>query len=125
MKVIIAGSRDVFDYELLSHLMVNFEVTSKCKVTEVVCGCAKGVDEMGKEWAKEHDIPVKLFPANWNKHGKTAGPRRNIEMGNYADALVAIRKNMSRGTTHMIKYMESLGKHILVVDIPNDTRSKS
>lgn len=38
---------------------------SKFKITEVISGCAKGVDKLGERWAEENNIPVKRFPANW------------------------------------------------------------
>ena len=72
------------------------------KITEVVCGGAKGVDSLGKQWAEEHQVPVTMFPANWEKYGKSAGPKRNQEMAEYAEALIAVWDGKSRGTKSMI-----------------------
>ena len=69
MKVIIAGSRDIIDYQLV----VDTIKESNFIITEVVCGEASGVDSLGKKWAIENNIPVKSFPAKWNKFGKSAG----------------------------------------------------
>ena len=66
MKVIIAGSRDCEDYV---SLLVAIHL-SHFEITEVVSGCARGADKMGERWAEEHGIPVKRFPADWNKYGK-------------------------------------------------------
>ena len=103
MKVIIAGSRDINDYEL-----VKTEIqASKFDITEVVCGMAEGVDLLGKKWAEENKILVKEFPVtkeDWKRYGKFAGIRRNHQMGDYAEGLIAIRKDYSRGTTDMITY---------------------
>ena len=98
MKVIIAGSRGIEDY---SQVKLAIEL-SQFYVSEVVSGCARGVDKIGEYWAKKHDIPIKRFPANW-KSGKMAGLIRNIEMANYADALIAVWDGQSRGTKHMIE----------------------
>ena len=114
MKLIIAGSRGIFDYRIVRQAVEDSDFEF---ITEVVSGAAKGVDTLGEEWADEYFIPVKHFPADWDKHGRKAGALRNIEMGDYADALVAIRKDGSRGTTHMIEYMQKLGKPVFVVDI--------
>lgn len=56
---------------------------------------------MGKSWAINNNIPVKSFPANWNKFGKSAGYKRNVQMADYAEGLIAITTG-SLGTTHMI-----------------------
>ena len=113
MKVIVAGSRSVTDYALV----IDAVISSGFEVTEIVSGCAKGVDAIGEKIAEINGIPVKRFPADWNKYGKRAGPLRNMEMGDYADALVAVRENNSKGTTHMITYMQSLGKPVHIVDV--------
>jgi hypothetical protein len=86
MKVIIAGGRDyVFttsDIQLLNRLRIQIPIT------EVVSGGARGADHCGEEWANKHNIPIKLFPANWDKHGKAAGAKRNKQMAQYADAVI-------------------------------------
>ena len=101
MKLIIAGSRSFDDYDLLcekaSQVNENFD-----EITEVVCGGAKGADILGKKWADENGIPVKLMPANWSKNGKAAGPIRNREMAEYADALLVFWDGESLGTKNMI-----------------------
>lgn len=101
MKLIISGSRNFDDYELLCKKasLVNENVD---EITEVICGGAKGADMLGKKWADENGIPVKLMPANWAKHGKAAGPIRNREMAEYADALLVFWDGESPGTKNML-----------------------
>ena len=98
MKTIIAGGRDyqpsADDWETLD------EMREKIPITEVVCGMAKGADAFGKEWAELRGVPIKRFPADWLRHGKSAGPIRNNEMAHYADALVVFPGGV--GTQHMI-----------------------
>jgi len=100
MKIIIAGSRTITDYIYVKSAMENSPFIGK--ITEIVSGGAKGVDKSGERWAKENNIPIKLFPANWRKYGMSAGYRRNEEMVNYADGLVAVWDNASAGTKHII-----------------------
>ena len=111
MKVIIAGSRKVEDYKLVAEAMkrCNF------KVTEVVSGCATGVDRMGETWARANNLPIKEMPANWYQHGKAAGPIRNREMAEYADAAVVIWDGKSRGTRNMINEMIRKNKPYYIV----------
>jgi hypothetical protein len=42
-------------------------------------GCPTGVDRWIDGWARAVGIPVTVFPADWRKHGKAAGPIRNGE----------------------------------------------
>lgn len=111
-RVIIAGGRDITDQSFVFRNITS--VLFEGGVTEVVCGGARGVDALGKQWAESVGVPVKMFPADWNKHGKGAGPIRNVEMGEYADALIAIWDGQSRGTKHMVDTMLSLGKEVHV-----------
>jgi len=109
MKVIIAGSRDITYYSLAERAVAAFREQALFDITEVVCGEApRGVDQLGKTWARRNNIPVASFPADWNTHGKKAGVLRNIEMGNYADGLIAVT-NGSRGTEHIIRIARSKG----------------
>lgn len=106
MKVVIAGSRDITD----SLGLVKAIKQSGFDISEVVSGMACGVDTMGEAWAAANDIPVKQFPANWNKHFSGAGPIRNAEMAEYADAAVILWDGKSRGTLNMIKNMHTRDK---------------
>ena len=63
-------------------------------------------------------IPVKLFPANWSKYGKSAGPIRNGAMANYADGLIVIWDKKSSGTLNMLSQMMKMDKPIFVVYYP-------
>jgi hypothetical protein len=102
VRVIIAGSRSLAS---LSWLIVRRAVReSGFEVTEVVSGKAKGVDAFGEEWAKQKGVEVAEFYPDWLK-GKGAGYMRNVQMAEYADALVAVWDGKSRGTEHMIGEM--------------------
>lgn len=113
MKVIVAGSRNIISREIVFTILDdarNKLIKVKTPITEVVCGEAIGVDKLGSSWALSKSIPVKSFPANWNKFGKRAGPIRNQEMGEYADSLIAIWDGESSGTKHMIDVMKKMNK---------------
>ena len=94
MKVIIAGSRTIYDMEELKKAIEE----SQFDITEVVCGGCAGVDLLGERWAFDHGKPVKYFPANWEKHGKAAGPLRNQEMAQDGEALILLWDGTSRGS---------------------------
>lgn len=113
MKLIIAGSREGF--ELFDVSMAMAESGFKERVTEVVSGTARGVDRLGEAWAKVNGIPVKKFPANWDKNGRAAGHIRNREMGDYADALLVLIHNESKGSEGMLSYATKKGLEVFVV----------
>lgn len=114
MKVIIAGCRDrTIEQEHLDRILAN--LISKC--TEIVSGGAFGIDHCGEEWATRHNIPIKQFLPDWDKHGRAGGPIRNEQMAQYADMLVAVWDRKSRGTKNMISQMEKLNKPIVVINI--------
>jgi hypothetical protein len=101
MKVIIAGSRDVHTYSLVTEAVRR----SGFAIDEVVSGMALGVDQVGCNWAQNNDKPIKEFPADWKSHGKAAGPIRNRKMAEYADAAIVVWDGESRGTRNMIDEM--------------------
>jgi hypothetical protein len=82
-------------------------------ITEVVSGGARGVDRLGEEFAVAHHLHVKRFLPNW-KLGRGAGFIRNIEMAEYADALIAIWDGVSRGTAQMIREAKKRGLRVYV-----------
>lgn len=123
MKVIIAGSRDFNDYRVLTKAIMK----SGLKIEEVVCGMARGVDLLGKQWADQRGIYVKEFPADWNAHGRRAGPIRNAEMAKYADALIAIWDGESKGTANMISQarLKNLKVFVYLVGEKYDTANSN
>jgi len=117
MRTIIAGSRTIRDYALLERAIVE----SGFHITEVVSGKeSKGVDRLGEIWAERHSIPVKWFPADWSL-GRKAGPIRNRQMAEYADALLALWDGKSKGTKNMIDTAMKMNITVCVyrVDIAN------
>ena len=113
IKVIIAGGRDFNDWDKL------VEICDKAfkdyQSIEIVSGNANGADKLGERYANERGHQIKLFPADWDKHGKSAGYRRNAEMANYAGALLAFWDGTSKGTAHMINLAKERGLKILIV----------
>lgn len=113
MKTIIAGTRSLSSYSFVAEGVKKAQEMGLV-ISEVVSGACRGIDELGEQWAEENNVPVKRFPANWKLYGKSAGPRRNEQMSDYADALVAIWDGKSRGTAHMISSAEKKGLRVFI-----------
>lgn len=110
-RVIIAGSRSFNDFDLLEKKLRYLEDQK----VEVVSGNARGADRLGEKWAALNDKNMRLFPADWEKHGKAAGFIRNRQMAKYADELVAFWDGKSKGTKHMIDAAMENGCAVRVV----------
>jgi hypothetical protein len=102
MRCIIAGSRTAPAREVLLGI-------SSCLWLASITRVLTGADPIGEAWARQKGIPVEAYPANWAKFGRRAGTRRNVEMAENADALIAIWDGASRGTLHMITLVERVG----------------
>lgn len=114
MKIIVAGSRDFDDYERLARLMDR--LTAPYVDVVVLSGAAKGADALGERWAFGWMWTVMRFHADWNRHGKAAGPIRNQEMVDAADAAVFFWKGGSKGTADCIARAKKKGIRTKVVE---------
>lgn len=123
MKVIIAGSRTIYDYDMVKRHVIN----SRFHITEVVNGTASGVDYCGCLYAAEFNIPITNFEPDWKKHGKGAGIIRNGQMAEYADAAVIIvgmnNGEYSPGSMNMLSQMVKRKKRRYVVFLKNGKMS--
>jgi hypothetical protein len=117
MKLIIAGSRTVTDYQLLCQTLA----PEKHRITQVIIGGARGADRLGIRWALSHSVRLKGFPADWQRFGRSAGVRRNYQMAQAGDLLLAFWDGRSAGTQHMISCMQQLGKPVVVIRVEATT----
>ena len=115
-RVIIAGGRDFNDYSLLKAKCDNIlaDKTATHRII-VVSGAAKGADILGEQYAREKGYTVERYPADWNTHGRAAGPIRNTQMANSADALIAFWDGQSKGTKSMINIAKTKGLGVRVI----------
>ena len=106
MILCITGGRDFTDREFVFKTLdrVHAHRAIEC----LVYGGARGADNLSALWAKSRGIKTKLFPAQWERFGKSAGYRRNTEMlESGIDGLVAFPGG--RGTAHMKRETERKG----------------
>lgn len=131
MKVIIAGSRDFKSESTCLKIIDKIVKQNAIHITEVVSGTCHGPDKFGEKYAELNNLPVKPFPADWYPLGKdgpldkTAGFRRNTEMAQYAEALIALRWNLyeSKGTSHMISEANKYKLKVYIYDYDSNTNT--
>lgn len=118
MHIIIAGCRDFNDYSIVEKEVMNLigKFIGKIEI-EIISGGATGADALGMRFAMEHKLPLIVVPAEWNKYGRSAGPRRNEKMARMAGTLIAFWDGKSRGTKNMIDTAKKLGLRVKVVKI--------
>ena len=118
MKLIIAGSRDLLKAKEISPSLIEVLIYTQFEIfpDEIVSGHGGVVDKSGEKFSRFiiNKEPT-LFPAEWDKYGNSAGPIRNKQMADYADALLLIWDGESKGSTNMKKLMIDLKKPVYEV----------
>jgi YspA, cpYpsA-related SLOG family len=113
MKLIIAGSRSFTNYQRLCQTLA----PERHRITHVITGGARGAEQLGYRWAWKHAIRHQVFRADWERFGKSAGVRRNHQMAQAGDLLLAFWDGRSAGTRHLIGCMQQLGKPVVVIQV--------
>lgn len=118
-RIVIAGCRDYTNYNQAK------EYIDKClsnirKENEIIImsGGAKGADALGEQYAKENGFKIERYNADWDKYGRSAGPKRNELMAKNCDCVICFWDGQSRGTKSMIDYAKKYNKTIRIIKIP-------
>lgn len=116
MRLVICGSRTITSGTTVFACIDS----ARLRATTVLSGMARGVDRLAIRWAREHNIPVERFHADWPRHGRVAGMLRNALMVDSADALLAIWDGVSPGTRHAINFAKRFGKPVEVFTLAGE-----
>lgn len=110
MRVLVCGGRDYTDREAVFAALDRLHAERGVDV--VIHGDAAGADTQARLWAVARGIAHHPYPAEWEKHGRGAGPIRNQEMldGGKPDGVVAFPGG--RGTADMVRRAEAAGLKI-------------
>lgn len=77
-------------------------------------GGARGADALGERYAEENGFKTERYPANWDKYGKSAGPKRNEQMAKVADCVICFWDRKSPGTKSMIGFAKEYSRPIRI-----------
>lgn len=104
-RILVTGSRDWNWHEgIWDALLAHGEPGDT-----LVQGGAAGADAIAARYWQNFG-PVETHRADWDRHGKAAGPIRNQHMVSLgADLCLAFIKNNSRGATHCADLAEGAG----------------
>ena len=117
-RIIIAGGRDFTDRALMEKCLIEWADSLNLEPEDItiVSGGARGADALGERIARNFACNLCIYPANWNKWGKSAGHIRNSLMANNADYLLAFWDGSSPGTKSMIEKAEQLNLGVTVIN---------
>jgi hypothetical protein len=126
MRVLICGSRDWDDQVAIWAVLWGLETLHDDQQLTVIEGGAKGADRHAWIWCKTvaaETTAHEQYPADWERHGKAAGPIRNQQMLDNGKpdvvwAFVSKPLEESRGTYDMVKRAKAAGIPVYVVAAP-------
>lgn len=99
---IIAGSRHITNIKLVFRILDTTVKQMPNKPTHILSGGARGVDRIAENWGLQRGYQMHYYPAQWDVHGRAAGPIRNRKMAENAQQLIVIWDGSSRGAANMI-----------------------
>lgn len=116
MKIAVVGSRGL-SVENLGDFLPD-------GVSEIVSGGARGIDTIAREYARANGITLTEILPEYGKYGRAAPLRRNLQIIDYADEVIAIWDGRSRGTKYVIEQCRKKGKRVTVYVVTNDGTGK-
>lgn len=109
MKIAVIGSRGLMVKDLANYLPSD--------VTEIVSGGAKGIDACAREYALVNGLKLTEFLSAYEKYRRGAPLKRNLQIIDYADEVLAFSDGQSRGTKYVIEQCKMRNKKVTVVKI--------
>ena len=109
MKLLIAGSRSIADFDLSPYIPP--------EVDTVISGGACGIDRMAEEYADSHHLSKYILRPRYDLYGRAAPLKRNEQMVDLADAVLVVWDGCSRGTQHTLKYTKKKNKPLTLVHL--------
>jgi len=115
MRVLVCGGRDFNDALTLGSWLGGIHKNNG-PITLLIEGGARGADFMARKFAEWSGIPVKTFPADWDRHGKAAGPIRNRQMLEEGKPDLVVAFAGGKGTANMVEQAKAAGIKVLIAD---------
>ncbi len=109
MIVIVTGGRDYRDRESVTRVL------EQLRPLIVVAGDATGADTLALNWARNNGIKSHCFKAAWALHGRSAGPRRNLEMLQAFPTGLVVAFPGGKGTLNCVGQARRLGHSVIEV----------
>tara|TARA_Y100000310_G_scaffold335913_1_gene419132 strand:+ start:427 stop:834 length:408 start_codon:yes stop_codon:yes gene_type:complete len=120
LRVLVCGGRDYSNverlYKVLDWVDGSWEsAESTGPISTIISGHARGADQLAEKYANEKNIPLEIYPAQWDVHGKSAGVIRNQEMLDEGLPDLVVAFPGGKGTAHMVKIAQKANVMMLQV----------
>lgn len=107
MKLLIAGSRSITDFDISPYIPKDTEY--------IISGDAKGVDKLAEAYADKMKLSKIIMRPQYSLYKRGASLKRNQIMVDMCDRVLVFWDGHSRGTKYTIDYAKRTGKPIDVV----------
>lgn len=113
MRALVCGGRDYSDRRSLYGALDKLH--SDHLITALIAGGARGADSLAADWAGMRSIPATIYNADWEAHGRKAGPIRNQRMLDDGKPDLVVAFPGGKGTADLVARAERAGVEIMRV----------
>ena len=110
MKLLIAGSRSITDFDISPYIPDNVDL--------IISGGARGIDTLAEQYADKMKISKLVLRPNYARYKRGAPLKRNNKMVDMCDKVLVFWDGISRGTKYTIEYAQRIGKTTEVILSP-------
>ena len=107
MKLLIAGSRSIKEYDLEKHIPDG--------TTMIITGGANGIDTLAEKYADKKRMSKLILRPQYDIYGRLAPLKRNEEMLEHCDMALIVWDGCSKGTKYTINYANKIGKKVILI----------
>jgi len=107
MKLLVVGSRSITSFDLSQYIQSD--------VDTIISGGADGIDSLAEHYADLHRISKYILRPQYNIYGRAAPLKRNEQMVDMADAVLAIWDGDSKGVQYTLRYIKKVGKPLTLI----------
>lgn len=100
MRVAVVGSRGLTVDNLGDYLPLG--------ISMIISGGAKGIDSSAREYAKAHGLELVEFLPDYQKYGRGAPLRRNLEIITATDIVLIFWDERSKGSLFVLQNCKKL-----------------
>lgn len=118
-RLLVTGSRHWTDRAIIGRALLDvwLEFDRPADMVLVHGDCPTGADRIAKDLWELQGLPTEPHPADWDRHGRAAGPIRNqhmVDLG--ADVVLAFPLRESRGTRGCIKAAQAADLNVRIYE---------